>query len=243
MPAQPRDTRKITFEPDVDVERFNVATDSMARVVRRVRGEDPGPAPRPRRRRRRARVGGHPSASRPRGARTGSRSRSQVTTTLSPPPQRRASRGRVALLAAALTLAAIGALALAASPAPDEPAAEPPPTAAPPAAPPATPPAEQAEAPPEVVVRSPAPGRVEVTAPAPELVIESIGLCWLRVALDEEPGVDLLLDAGDREAFEAGARVELRIGNPGAVAVEVAGTAVDLGDHGGQPVDVVVTPG
>ena len=93
---------------------------------------------------------------------------------------------------------------------------------------------------PEVAVQS-TPGVVTITAPKAALAVEATALCWMRVTLDGTTSSDLVLDPGDKESFEAMATIELRIGNPGGVVLTTSGTPIDLGDQGGQPVDVTLS--
>ena len=251
MAARQERTTTHGHEPDLDVEHFHAATDSMARVVQRVRGEDPAPAPRPRRRARKARVGFHPSA-RSKDA-TSVRWHSPGEQVALRRAERRTGDGRPVLLVVAVAILVLGAVALAAAPddgdQPDEVTAS-----------------EQGggdgggdgegggdggkttstteatttTAPPDVAVQS-TPGVVTVTAPKAKISVEATALCWMRVTLDGTESSDVVLDPGERETFEAMATIEMRIGNPGGVVLQTAGSPIDLGDQSGQPVDLTLS--
>jgi hypothetical protein len=251
-PRQPK-TSSAHYEPDIDVDQFHAATDSMARIVQRVRGETPPPAPqsRPRRRARRHRVEFHPAAAAQRNIK--GLARPKVSRDALKRAERRPPRSRRPLLfvgVGALVLAAAVALAVTAPP-PDEavragPERETAPGTGGTDEPGTTTtttsrPTTTTTEPPAATVEYPAPGVVAITAPAAELVIEATDICWLGVSTDGGPTNSLVLEPGDRQRFEAEERIEVRVGNPPALDVRVAGDPVDLGDHGGQPVDLVVT--
>jgi hypothetical protein len=251
-PRQPR-TSSSHYEPDIDVDQFHAAADSMARIVQRVRGEEPAPPSKePRRRARQQRVPFHPAAA-PRRAVSGL-VRPRATREALRRAERRPQRDRrplVVLGVVALLLAAGIALATTA-PDDDEVRAGPDREAATDGGETATtgPPTTRATTttttttePPAATVEYPGPGVVSVTAPAAEVVLEATGTCWLRIVTDGGPPTDLLMEEGDRHRVEGGERIEMRVGNPAGLVVTTSGTPIDLGDHGGQPIDLVVTVG
>jgi hypothetical protein len=252
-PRQPR-TSSSHHEPDIDVDQFHAATDSMARIVQRVRGEDPPPAQaRPRRTARRERVPFHPAAATQRAVRSLA-GPSRVERGALRRAERRPQRSRRPFVVAGvvtLLLAAVVVLAVTAPPADDEVRAGPDREVAPgtvdddagTATTTTAAPTTTTTEPPPVTVERPDAGVVAVTAPAAELEIAATGTCWLRITTDGGAGVDLVLEEGDTHRVEAAERIDVRIGNPAAIGLVVAGTPVDLGDHGGQPADLVVAVG
>jgi cytoskeletal protein RodZ len=248
-PRQPKQSAA-SHEPDLDVENFHAATDSMARVVQRVRGENPPPGPRPRRRARRARVEEHPSA------RASETAPFHWRTPSSDDTLRRADRRggdrRPLVIVAVVTVLVLAVVAVATAPSDDDTATTDDPATPADEAPDAgngdeavrtttTAPRTTTTAPARVDVQQPSPGVVTVTAPAAELSVEATGQVWLRVTADGGDSADFVLEPGDRERFEAATTLQVRVGNPAGVVLRTAGTTIDLGDHGGQPLDLTLS--
>jgi hypothetical protein len=250
-PRQPKQSAA-SHEPDLDVENFHAATDSMARVVQRVRGENPPPGPRPRRRARRARrarVEEHPSA---RGSEAPFHWRTPSSDDTFRRADRRGGDRRPLVIVAVVTVLVLAIVAVATAPSDDDPA-----TTDDPATPAdeatdagtgdeavrttTTAPRTTTTAPPRVDVQQPSPGVVTVTAPAAVLSVEATGQVWLRVTVDGGDSTDVVLEPGDRQRFEAATTLQVRVGNPAGVVMTTAGTAIDLGDHGGQPLDLTLS--
>jgi cytoskeletal protein RodZ len=245
-PRQPKQSAS-SHEPDLDVENFHAATDSMARVVQRVRGENPPPGPRPRRRARRARVDVHPSARGSEAAPFHWRTPSSEDTL------RRADRNggsrRPLVIVAVVTVVVLAVVAIATAPTDDDPAGTGAPADEPTGADDGgeavrtttTAPRTTTTVTPRVDVQQPSPGVVTVTAPAAALEVEATGQVWLRVTVDGAESTDLVLEPGDRQQFEAISTIQVRVGNPAGVIFTTAGTTIDLGDHGGQPLDLTLS--
>jgi hypothetical protein len=258
--ARPRQARTSSthYEPNVDVDQFHAATDSMARVVQRVRGEQPLPEAerRPRRRARRERVDFHPAATaeHPIIGPTKRRSARRALRRAERRPQR-SLRPPLLVIIGVLFLGGTIALALTAPEDDDVQVG-------------ADPGAEELDnpdatgglgttggnttttettttttepPPPRITVDQPAPGLVAVTSPRARLDLEATEPCWISVVTDGGPSTQMILEPGQQQRFDAEERIEVRIGNPAGLQVSVGRDPVDISDHGGEPINLVLS--
>jgi len=89
-------------------------------------------------------------------------------------------------------------------------------------------PAEEPPAPP------PAPAAPEAPAAPLEVTLDFRQNCWVEAAVDGEPRVAEMRVQGESLQLQAQERVTLRLGNAGAVEVEVNGRSFDLGAQPGE---------
>ena len=83
-----------------------------------------------------------------------------------------------------------------------------------------------------------------VASESSELKVElvAIGECWISVTVDEEPPIQRLMNAGERQTIAAQSGVTLRVGDPAAFQLIVNGAAARPLGEASKPVTVRITP-
>jgi cytoskeleton protein RodZ len=83
---------------------------------------------------------------------------------------------------------------------------------------------------------------VDVSGQGLKVEIAASGPCWIGATADGTPGVQRLMNAGERETLTARESLTLRVGDPGAFTYTINGVKTRPVGTAGQPVTLKINP-
>jgi len=87
-----------------------------------------------------------------------------------------------------------------------------------------------------------APRPVATEADVLKLELAATGPCWISAAVDGEPRLPRLMNAGEQQTIGARESVTLRVGDPATLQLSINGNAAKPLGEAAQPVTVRITP-